>query len=291
MGRIPSSRTPEVPSDLAPVVLERHVRGAAAWPGVTVDMQQFVRAVADRLDPRDPRRSVDAMLTDDLYLACGCAAGDREAIAAFERHCGPAIARALATVGASAEERADLRQVVRQRLLVARSDGDPPRIASYAARGSLAAWVRVVAAREAERMMPRARREVAAENDELVHLLAADGDLEIGYLKRLYRDEFKRAFQVAIEALDDRARLVLRQHALDGLTIDQLAPLHRVHRATAARWVQGARDHVLAFTERELIRKLRLTRNELASVMRLIHSRLEVSLERLLASDTRESRW
>jgi RNA polymerase sigma-70 factor (ECF subfamily) len=278
----------ELPSDLVPVVLERHARGAAAWPGVAVDIDRFARAVAARLDPQDPSCSLDAMLTDDLYLACGCAAGDAAALAAFERHCGPAISRAFATVGVSPDERADLGQVLRQRLLVAQAGRAAPRIASYEARGSLPAWVRVVAAREAQRMLPRARHDVATEDEELVQRIAGNDTPEIGYLKRVYRDEFKRAFQVAIEGLDDRDRLVLRQHALDGLTIDQLAVLHGVHRATAARWVQSSRDAVLAGTRRALSRKLRLTRSELASVMRLIHSWLDVSLERVLRTDTRE---
>jgi RNA polymerase sigma-70 factor (ECF subfamily) len=278
----PGDCTGELPGELLPQVVERHARAAAAWLCIeVVDLPRFVRAVAARLDPQDLRRSLDTMRTDDLYLACGCAAGDPAALAAFERQCGPAIAQALATAGASAEERDELGQVIRQRLLVA-PGGAAPRIATYAARGSLAAWVRVVAAREAARMLPRARREVATEDDKLADLIAGDGDPEFGYLKRLYRDEFKRAFHAAVDALGARERLVLRQHALDALTIDQLAALHRVHRATAARWVQAAHAGVLAGTERELMRRLRLTRSELASVMRLIQSRLEISLERVL---------
>ena len=75
---------------------------------------------------------------------------------------------------------------------------------------------------------------------------------------------------------------MLRQHALDGLSIDQLAALHGVHRATAARQVHSARDAVLAGTRRELVRRLRLSPRELASMMRLIHSQLDLSLPRVL---------
>jgi RNA polymerase sigma-70 factor (ECF subfamily) len=182
----------------------------------------------------------------------------------------------------SAAERADLGQVVRQRLLVAPASGGEPRIASYAARGALASWVRVVATREAARMLPRARREVSADDDALAGLLAGDDDPEVGYLKRLYRDEFKRAFAAAVDALDDRDRLLLRQHALDGLDLDQLAALHGVHRATIARWIQAARATVRAHTQREMIDRLRLSGDELASVMRMIGSQLEVSLPRVL---------
>ena len=146
-------------------------------------------------------------------------------------------------------------------------------------------WVRVVAARETARFLPRARREIAADEEEFATLIGADDDPEIGYLKRLYRHEFKRAFQAAIEQLDDLGRLILRQHVLDGLGIDELAGLHGVHRATAARWIQSAREAVLAGTQRELIRRLQLSRSELVSIMRLIGSQLDVSLPRLLRRD------
>lgn len=272
----------DIPEELAPLIAHRVARAAAVWPAVSVDASWFVHAIAERLAADAPVRSLDAMQTDDLYLACGCATGDPGALSAFEDRYGSVIARTVAAVGASSTERADLGQVVRQRLLVAPAAGGPPRIASFSARGSLLSWVRVVAAREASRMLPRARREVPAEDDDLESLIARDDDPEIGYLKRLYRDQFKRAFRAAVESLGDRERLLLRQHALDGLTIDQLAALHRVHRATAARWVQAARDAVAARTQRELIRRLRLSRGELASVMRLIQSQLDVSLSRVL---------
>jgi len=276
------TRERELPDDLGPQLAERIARATGAWPNVTVPEEQFVRAIAERLDADAPARALDAMQTDDLYLACGCATGDPGALAGFEERCSAVIARAIASTGASPSERADLGQVVRQRLLVAPASGGAPRIATYSARGSLPAWVRVVVTREAARMLPRARREVAAADDELDGLLAGNDDPEIGYLKRLYRAEFKQAFHAAVEALDDRARLVLRQHTLDGLGIDRLATLHRVHRATAARWVEAAREAVLAGTQRELTLRLRLSRGELASMMRLIQSQLDVSLARVL---------
>ncbi|HSR96999.1 MAG TPA: hypothetical protein VLM79_08125 [Kofleriaceae bacterium] len=71
-------------------------------------------------------------------------------------------------------------------------------------------------------------------------------------------------------------------HALDRINIDQLARMHGVHRATAARWIQAAREAVVAGTHRELCKRLRLSRSEVASVIRLIHSELEVSLSRAL---------
>jgi RNA polymerase sigma-70 factor, ECF subfamily len=270
--------------ELEPLLAGILARAIAAWPSVGIDPAHFVRAIAERLPAADPA-ALAALQTDDLYLACGCVEGDPAALAAFEARHGPVIERSIVAIGVSPDDRADLGQIVRERLLVSPATGEPPRIVKYLARGSLAAWVRVVATREALRVLPRAQRSerhAAASDEQLAGLTASDDDPEVGYLKRHYRDEFKQAFHVAVAALDARERLLLRQHALDGLSIDQLAALHGVHRATAARQVHSARDAVLAATRRELTRRLRLSPRALASVMRLIHSQLDLSLPRVL---------
>jgi RNA polymerase sigma-70 factor (ECF subfamily) len=171
---------------------------------------------------------------------------------------------------------------VRQRLLVTPADGGPPRISTYSAHGPLPAWVRVVATREAARERARPQRERTDEDGQLAGALATDDDPELDYFKRTYGDAIKRAVHAAIDALADRDRLVLCQHLLDGLGIDQLAALHGVHRATTARWLQGARTAVLEGTKRALAERLPLNTSELASVCRMIGSELDVSLTRAL---------
>jgi RNA polymerase sigma-70 factor, ECF subfamily len=273
---------PHDAAGLEPLIAQRVADAVATWPQVRLDEAVFARAIADRLCGEDPRRALEAMHTSDLYLACGCAIGDRAALAGFEERCGAMLARTIATTPVPVAERADLGQVVRQRLLVPSADGGLPRIATYSAQAALTTWVRIVATREAIRMLPRAGRAAADDDDKMMGLVTGGDDPEVGYLKRLYREEFKRAFHAAVEALDDRDRLVLQQHALDRINIDQLARMHGVHRATAARWIQSAREAVVAGTHRELCKRLRLSRSEVASVIRLIHSELEVSLSRAL---------
>src|SRR4051812_21917956 len=101
---------------------EQIAAARAAWPTFAVPAERFAEAIAAR--PGELHLA-------DLYLACGCASGDPAALAAFEQHCGPAIERALIASGATPVERADLGQVIRQRLLVEPAAGGPPRIASY----------------------------------------------------------------------------------------------------------------------------------------------------------------
>ena len=64
---------------------------------------------------------------------------------------------------------------------------------------------------------------------------------------------------------------------LEGASIDALGALYKVHRATAARWLGRAREQLLSNTRGALSEQLGLADDELSSVMRLIHSRLEVS--------------
>lgn len=282
LARLREAR-PDLADSAAAALLAALPTARAAWPEVQVAPEQFIAFLAPRLgDPADPHAGLHL---GDLYLACACADGDPAALAAFDRAFTPLLDRAVATLGASAAEQVELRQVVRVRLLVARDGDAGTRIAGYSGRGGLAAWVRVVATREAARLLRKERRHEPTEDDELARVLAPDAGPELDYLKRLYRDEFKNAVHTAIAGLSDRERLVLRQHALDGLSIDQLAALHRVHRATTARWIAGARKAVHDGTRRALIDRLRLRPAELDSILRLIDSQLDVSLPGLLRDE------
>jgi RNA polymerase sigma-70 factor (ECF subfamily) len=83
--------------------------------------------------------------------------------------------------------------------------------------------------------------------------------------------------------LDAPDRNVLRAYYAAEMTVDEIAAAFGIHRATAARRVRRARDHLVAATRRGLADKLQLHQTELESVMRLIESRLHLSVGRLLA--------
>jgi RNA polymerase sigma-70 factor (ECF subfamily) len=77
---------------------------------------------------------------------------------------------------------------------------------------------------------------------------------------------------------------LLRQSVVHGLNIDQIAAVFGVHRATAARRVERAREALLAATRKSLMSRLSIDRTEFESVMALIKSRLDVSIHRVLGS-------
>jgi hypothetical protein len=123
--------------------------------------------------------------------------------------------------------------------------------------------VRVFALRIALRLLERERPAAHEPDDELWRF--PDGH----DLKRLYRDELKAAFAAAVAALPDRERAVLRYHLIDGLAIDAIGAVYQVHRATAARWLSGARDQLAAGTRRALMQRLKIDLSEVDSLMRL----------------------
>jgi RNA polymerase sigma-70 factor, ECF subfamily len=252
----------------------------AAWPGVGIADERFMGHLAARMpalaDPADP---FAGLRTADLLLACGCCHGDAGALAAFMAGFGADIEAVARRFHSLPVDRDDVLQVVRERLLV----GPPPRIADYAGLGFLQNWVRIAAVRaflDAGRR--RSARPEVGDHDALAAIADPNDDVELAYLKRHYRGEFKRAFAEAVAALSSRERNLLRQHLVGGLTIDQMAALYGIHRATAARRVAAARAALLQATRARLAARLRIDDGELGSIMRLIHSQLDISIVRVL---------
>jgi RNA polymerase sigma-70 factor, ECF subfamily len=292
----PSSSPPEDPEaaslatladpEFAAALTRAVDRGAAAWPGLELAPASFRAYLAARV-PADgePGAVLEAMAVEDLYLACACVLGDHRAIAAFtERFVRVSVAAATRSHrGGPAVE--DMLQVVLEKLLAPRGEL-PPRLAEFAGQGGLRGWVRVTVVRvgiDLERMQARRIVPEAAPPAFNLEDHATTTDPELDYLKRHYRDEFREAFAAALAGLDARSRNALRHHMVDHLSIDQIGALYHVHRATAARWVAHGREALLVGTRAALRERLRVSEDEYASIMRLIDSMLEVSVQRLLS--------
>lgn len=272
----------------APADAARDAAGAAG------DAAGAALAEGDGSDGSDGIDSIDIgtwlarVQAADLYLAHACVRGEELALRAFEAQCGPDIESALRRVRTGGDVRDDARQILRQRLFVGtRQSG--PRMAAYSGRGPLRLWLRVTVVRIVFEILEREAREPQADEDEILALPAPADDPELGYLKQLYQREFKEAFEAAVAALGDRDRTLLMQYHVDGLTIDELGALYRVHRVTAARWVARARKSVFDATRKELQRKLDLSRTEFDRLLRTIWSHLDISIYRLFGKDTPRS--
>jgi RNA polymerase sigma-70 factor (ECF subfamily) len=217
-----------------------------------------------------------ALHSDDLAWARSLAAGDREALARYERELVPMIEAQLRRRGLADDAIADVQQILRTRLFV--GEGDGPAIARYEGRGALKSWVLVSALREAVRVRQKTSREPPVDDEALIALADRADAGPPSVDKQRYQDAFKVAFRSALAALSARDRVLLRMHVLDGLTIDQIGALQGVHRATAARWIERAREEVSRNVRRELMKELGMDPFEADEILEWVHSRVELSL-------------
>jgi RNA polymerase sigma-70 factor (ECF subfamily) len=256
-------------------------RARAAWPTVTVTDELFVAHLARVLDGDRLLAQLRRDTIGDLYVACACARGDSEALQRFEQHHMSWVAGALRGVDLPPAVLEEAQQQVRQLVLVAHSERRPA-IADYNGSGDLRGWLRVIVLREAFRLAGRHRDAPLPDNLDEV---SPNSDPELDLLKERYRGEFRHAFRDAFAALSARERNLLRQHHLQGLTVDKLGALYHVHRATAARWVAAAAEHLLDETRRALMARLDIDGSETDSILRLIRSRLDASIRQHLDTD------
>lgn len=261
--------------------------GRAAWPDLPLDAKILVQFVAHHLTPDMADAALDGLRPADLYLACACAQGMTAAINAFDRDYMREVDIALARMRIMAPRVADVKQLVRQRLFVGGGTTGAPtsagKIAEYGGRGDLRRWVRSVAVRTCLNDLRKGKREILVDDDQLIaqHAISQD-DPEVEYMKRTYSNEFKAAFTEALTQLGPREQTLLRYHHVDGLNIDEIGAIYRVHRVTAFRWIEKAKELLVKATLDTLRARLKLPADELDSVLRMIRSQIHLSLVRHL---------
>jgi RNA polymerase sigma-70 factor, ECF subfamily len=251
--------------------------GRMRWPQVELQLASFERWI-EKL----PGEAIEKY-AEDLFLASACGHGDAAALRVFEEQLLAPAQAAIRAIDASDAFVDEATQRLRTHLLV----GDPagqPKIASYAGRGPLRAWVSVSAARVALMMMRGVRRAKEVAEPDWTSLMSAapTGNPELDLLKREHAVAFSAALSEAAHELEPRLRSVLRMHFIDDLSIDQIGAIYAVHRATAARWIQRARDVLFRATRERLAARLQVSTAELDRITALVQSQLDVSLSQLL---------
>jgi RNA polymerase sigma-70 factor (ECF subfamily) len=253
----------------------------AAWPDLELDEAGFTAHVEERLEGGDAA----AVHAGDLWLAYGCATSDSHAVAAFDRELLSQTGLLLGRMQPTPQLIDDVRQALREKLLVA-APGERPRIADYAGRGPLLAWVRVAAVRAALDLLRASGARAAGGDVEPDDLARDEASPELDYLKERYRPQFKAAFQSALRGLDSEQRNVLRLHVVEGLNIDEIGALFKVHRSTVARWIAAARQQVLAGARAELRANLGLSAGEFDSLAGVVRSQLDLSVAKILVKSS-----
>jgi RNA polymerase sigma-70 factor, ECF subfamily len=268
--------------DIETALHEAWKRASAQHPDVALSLDEY-RAHARTTARGDAAAKLHL---DDLFLACACARGDAAALRFFEREVLASADAAVRGLDASPGFVDEVRQRVRAKLLVGAPD-QPPRIAEYAGRGALVAWVTVAAVRTGLSLLRETKRAEKYAGDQWAEALALPdtGDVELDYIKQRYREQFTNGLIDACSKLPARDRTILRLHFVDGLNIDQIGVIYGVHRATVARWIAKSRNALLDSTRQFLTERLAVPPAEISSLDRLVRSQLDVSLGELFGDD------
>jgi RNA polymerase sigma-70 factor (ECF subfamily) len=252
------------------------------WPeAAAIGDDELARTIGR---PRDAA-ALERLRIEDLLLARWCASGDPRAIAAFEEVYGRDLEAVLGRFRRLAMKGDDLRQLLRIRMFV----GTPPRIASYGGLGHLQNWVRVTALRA---LVDVARSERARRLEELIsddvfgELPSLGPDAGTRKSREEVSRAIKQAFARAVAGLTARQRNYLRHAHVDELTLDQIAALYGIHRATVARTLAQARSELIAATRADVARELGVAPESLDSIVRVADTKIDLSLSRVLRDPT-----
>jgi RNA polymerase sigma-70 factor (ECF subfamily) len=268
------------PAECQQALLTLWEAGRSAWPGVELPAVDFARH-AGRSTARDPG-ALGRLRGSDLYLACACARGDATAHRLFDERFMANVGDFVARINASRTFADEVRQVLRERLLLGGAQR-PPRIADYRGVGALGGWLRTVASRTALELLERRGKErPSAYVDEGAGAPIPSGDPEVDYLKSRHRSDFEEAFAESLGDLEDDDRALLKLHFLDGVSLTALAKMQGVDKSTLSRRLSRCRELILAETRRKLGERLGVDGSELESVMNALGSRVEITLGRLL---------
>ena len=251
--------------------------GKAAYPRLRIDQDTLAAFLAERAQPDTP----DERLAE-LVLTCACSRGDGEALAELERQFFPELRRLMLRRCRSDSLADEALQILRTTLLVPRPT-QPPEIADFSGVGPLAGWLRVVAVRIVMRFLRKEERSAPIEEVVAKRMIALD-DPELKYIRDRYGDAVQVALREALLQTSTEDRNLLRHRYVDGYGIDQIAAVHRVHRATAARWVNRAEEALVGGARKNLETRYRVVAKEMQSLLKLIRSQLLVSARTIFQS-------
>lgn len=273
--------SPQVLAPADTVVLERALatlcaRGRSAHPQLAIDDAVFAEHLARCGAPAQ----ASDLHADDLYLCCAALLGDEVAVRTLRATARPVLAGYVHRVDASPAFLDEVEQRLWDGALVGSVEA-PPKLATYSGKGPLAGWLGIVAQRIALMMRRSEASEERAVQGAGIEAQLIAGDPELAFIKGHLRAAFQRAVSQALQSLDDRERMVYRMHIVDGLSLERIGKSYGVSQSTVSRWMAGARDGIVAETQRLLRDELRASPEDYESMSRLLVSQLDLSVSRL----------
>jgi RNA polymerase sigma-70 factor (ECF subfamily) len=261
-----------------------HAEGLKKYPRVSLGLDDF-------------RTHCDAVLEvgvkegwvchgTELFLCCAGAQGDAEALAVLERDIFPAAAEAIARVDAEPAFVDRVLQVLRIKWLT----GSGTKLAEYSASGSLVAWAKVVATRQALSMVGSHHSAVPRRSELTERLVNEYFAGEAQLTRGKYAETFRRALSGALSGLPSRDRNVLRMHLLGRCSLDQIGRAYSVHRATAASWLSSTKDMLFESVRGHMKnQEPHMSDEEFSGMARLVQSQLDLTFADCGADSSRVS--
>jgi RNA polymerase sigma-70 factor (ECF subfamily) len=283
-GAGPAAKDLRKRKDLDEIAADLVARGQSAWPRVKIEPEAFLEHVGRCLaGAAAPPSALDELDAADLWLAFGAARRNKVAVDEVARRIQAVVEVALSRMQDKIAPD-DVAQVLRERLLVGKNGR--AKILDYSGRGRLAGWLRIAAVRAAISMQRRGdANAVPVTRETLLAGAGSSEDPELDHFRKRYARDFRDAFAEALTLLSVEERNFLRLSIVDGLSIDEIGGMFRLHRATAARRLVRAREAVQRETTRILRERLAVGTTELRSIAALVRSQLDLSLERLFGPE------
>ena len=258
------------------VLREMCTEGQLRWPSIHITLEQyqhFCAAICGERSLNDLKP-----LAADIYLCCGCTQQQTVAQRALEQQADEIVRSAIVKVHRDGEFVRETIQEFWKKVL----SGPDARVYAYQARGPLQAWLRIVALRLAIDRR-RAQQVVQTYETELGDLMADQAFGPESTLTRVrFHEPFRAALRDAIAALSPKERNLLRMHVQGRCSIDQIGRAYGVHRATAARWLEQVKRHILRQVKARLgLNGPKLTESEFQSIARVVGGELELGLSAL----------
>lgn len=255
----------------------------AAYPDIPVDETTFASELVRRLGKSATPQILAGVRADHVHLAIACLEGNEHATKHLDAEFLDEIEHTARKMRATQTQTDELRGHLRALLFVG-TENRAPALHGYSGRGDLRSYIRVIATRELLRIIEAGRREIVSPDGEesFIERLASVTDVEAGYVRESYRPHLAESMRAALASLSEESRALLRYSLLDGWNVDRIGALYGVHRATAARRVAAARDELADAIRKDLSHRLSIPVDEVDSVVRLVQSRIDVSLSRIL---------
>jgi RNA polymerase sigma-70 factor (ECF subfamily) len=232
---------PHTPLPAPATWLAAYDRGRRTWAAIGISYDEFEAHVRGLGHAEVPAHAAD------LYLAAACRLGRVTALQLFERDYIQRSRGAIQSIVRDTSAVDDILQEVRSRLVA----GPTSKVACYRGTGPLGSWVRSIALNVArDHLRTEAARRRAEEAQAWSFALGSSEtllrpDSPARQVLRHGRGQASvDAVHVAFRALGPHERQLLHDHFVRGLSIDILAPLCHVNRATVARRIRRATDEV-----------------------------------------------